>query len=98
RAARDFWGSSLNPAANTKAGRTLYAGAELFADATRRYGKPEWNIDSVMVNQTEVRVRPTTVWESPWCKLTQFDRDMSDMPRAWASSAIRDRRCWPAPP
>jgi poly(3-hydroxybutyrate) depolymerase len=82
RAARDFWGSSLNPAASTKAGRTLYAGAELFADVTRRYGKPEWGIDSVMVNQTEVRVRPTTVWESPWCKLTQFDRDMSDMRRA----------------
>ena len=82
RAARDFWGSPLNPAQSTKMGRTLSAGAELFADVTRRYGKPEWNIDSVMVNQTEVRVRPTTVWESPWCKLVQFDRDMSDMRRA----------------
>ena len=27
-------------------------------------------------------VRPTTVWQSPWCKLVQFDRDMSDMRRA----------------
>ena len=48
RAARDFWGSSLNPAQNTRFGRTMYAGAELFADVTRRYGKPEWNIDKVM--------------------------------------------------
>ena len=82
RAARDFWGSPLNPAQNTRLGRTMYAGAELFADATRRYGKPEWNIDKVIINQTEVRVRPTAVWESPWCTLTQFDRDTSDMRRA----------------
>jgi len=27
-------------------------------------------------------VRPTVVWESPWVKLVQFDRDMSDMRRA----------------
>src|SRR3954462_774259 len=86
RAARDFWGSSLNPASQSKVGRTLYAGAELFTEVTRRYGKPEWNIDTVRVNQVEVRVRPTTVWESPWCKLTQFERDTSDRRRAGKSA------------
>ncbi len=82
RAARDFWGSPLNPASQTTYGRSLYAAADLMTHVTRRYGKPEWGIDKVTVNGVEVRVRPTVVWESPWVKLTQFDRDMSDMRRA----------------
>ena len=82
RAARDFWASPLNPAAQTQYGRSLYAAADLVTNVTRRYGKPEWGIDSTLVNGVEVRVRPTVVWESPWVKLTQFDRDMGDMRRA----------------
>jgi poly(3-hydroxybutyrate) depolymerase len=79
---RDFWGSPINPAANTDFARNVTAGAELFSDMTRRYGKPDWHIDEIEVNGMPVRVRPTTVWTSPWCKLVQFDRDMSDMRRA----------------
>ncbi len=82
RAARDFWSSPINPAAETRTGRTLFAAADLFANVTRRYGKPEWNIDRTVINGREVRVRPTTVWSSPWCKLVQFDRDMADMRNA----------------
>ncbi|PXA85747.1 polyhydroxyalkanoate depolymerase [Caulobacter sp. D4A] len=82
RAARDFWGSPLNPAASTELGRRLYAGADLFSNVTRRYGKPDWRIDSVKINDVDVRVRPTVVWQSPWARLIQFDRDMSDMRRA----------------
>ncbi|MBI1686334.1 polyhydroxyalkanoate depolymerase [Caulobacter hibisci] len=82
RAARDFWGSPLNPAANSELGRRLYAGADLFSNVTRRYGKPDWRIDSVKINDVDVRVRPTVVWQSPWARLIQFDRDMSDMRRA----------------
>ncbi len=82
RVARDFWGSSLNPAANTDLGRRLHAGADLFSNVTRRYGKPAWNIDTIKVGQVDVRVRPTVVWESPWARLIQFDRDMADMRRA----------------
>ena len=82
RAARDFWRSPLNPAADTAMGRTLFAASDLFANVTRRYGKPDWRIDKTVINGAEVRVRPTTVWSSPWCKLVQFDRDMGDMRRA----------------
>ena len=82
RAARDFWGSPLNPAAQTTYGRSLYAANDLITNVTRRYGKPEWGIDRTVINGVEVRVRPTVVWESPWVKLTQFDRDMGDMRRA----------------
>ncbi|MGR4866892.1 polyhydroxyalkanoate depolymerase [Caulobacter sp. LARHSG274] len=82
RAARDFWGSPVNPASTSDLGRRLHAGADLFSNMTRRYGKPAWNIDTVKVGQVDVRVRPTVVWESPWARLIQFDRDMSDMRRA----------------
>ena len=82
RATRDFWGSPANPAAGSKFGRSLYAAADLITNVTRRYGKPEWGIDTTVVNGVEVRVRPTVVWESPWVRLLQFDRDMSDMRKA----------------
>jgi poly(3-hydroxybutyrate) depolymerase len=82
RVARDFWGSPLNPAANTDFGRRMHAGADLFSNVTRRYGKPAWNIDTIKVGQVDVRVRPTVVWESPWARVIQFDRDMADMRRA----------------
>ena len=81
-AARAFWGSPLNPAANTEAGRRIFASADLFSNLTRRYGKPEWNLDSVRINGHDVRVRRSVVWSSAWCKLTHFSRDISDLRRA----------------
>jgi len=79
---RDFWSSPLNPARDSEIGRRLYANADLFANLTRRYGKPAWGIDSVEIDGQAVRVRPTEVWSSPWCKLIHFARDMADMRRA----------------
>jgi poly(3-hydroxybutyrate) depolymerase len=81
-ATRDFWSSPLNPARDSDLGRRLYANADLFANLTRRYGKPDWRIDSVDIDGHPVRVRATEVWSSPWCKLTHFARDMSDMRKA----------------
>ena len=81
-ATRDFWGSPLNAAKDSDLGRRMYASADLFANLTRRYGKPKWGIDSVEINGQPVRVRPTTVWSNPWVKLTHFSRDMADMRRA----------------
>ncbi len=82
RATRDFWSSPLNPAKDSEVGRRLFAGADLFANLTRRYGKPAWHIDKVEIDGHDVRVRPTEVWRSPWVKLTHFARDMADMRRA----------------
>jgi poly(3-hydroxybutyrate) depolymerase len=82
RLTRDFWSSPLNPAAETDLGRRMYAGADLFANLTRRYGKPAWGIETVEIDGQPVRVRPTEVWSSPWVKLTHFARDMSDMRKA----------------
>ncbi len=82
RAMREFWSSPLNPAKDSDIGRRLFANADLFANLTRRYGKPAWNIHSVEIDGQPVRVRPTEVWSSPWVKLTHFTRDMADMRKA----------------
>jgi poly(3-hydroxybutyrate) depolymerase len=62
RAARDFWGSPLNPASNSKFGRTLYASSEMLSNLTRRYGRPEWGISQVTVKQRPIAVREEVVW------------------------------------
>ena len=82
RLTRDFWSSPLNPAKDSDLGRRLYANADVFANLTKRYGKPAWGIDSVEIDGTPVRVRATEEWSSPWCKLTHFARDGADMRRA----------------
>ena len=85
--ARDFWGSKMNPAANTAIGRNLYASAELFSNVTRRYGKPEWGLDSIEINGQPVRVTVITDYETPWVRLLRFQRDNSDLRRAGKKTA-----------
>ena len=82
--ARDFWRSPINPAADSKMGRALYASADLTANLTRRYFKPAWNIDDVRVNGHPVRVRCEIVWRSPWVRLLRFARDRDDLGLAGA--------------
>ena len=47
RLTRDWWSSPLNPARNSTLGRSLSAGADLYENVTRRYGKPDWHIDEI---------------------------------------------------
>lgn len=81
-AARDFWSSPLNPARDSEAARRIYAGADLFVNLTRRYGRPAWGVDEVQIDQTPVRVTQNVVWRSPWVKLTHFVRNPDDMAKA----------------
>jgi poly(3-hydroxybutyrate) depolymerase len=71
-AARDFWGSPLNPASHTEAGRKLFASADMLSNMTRRYGKPQWRIDDIEIGNDLVAVEMETVWQSAWCKLQRF--------------------------
>jgi poly(3-hydroxybutyrate) depolymerase len=87
RAARDFWGSPLNPASNSKWGRTLYASSEMLSNLPRRYGRPEWGISQVTVKQHPVAVREEVVWSSAWVKLRRFSREPTDLRRARAPLA-----------
>src|ERR1700761_8044300 len=74
-AARDFWGSPLNPASHTEAGRTIFASADLLANMTRRYGKPDWRIDDIEIGNQLVPVAMDTVWQTAWCKVQRFRKD-----------------------
>ena len=79
---RQFWSSPLNPARDTDLARSLYAASDLYANLTRRYGKPAWGIDVVEIDGKPVRVRPEPVWSSPWVKLLHFARDPQDLAAA----------------
>jgi len=81
-AARDFWSSPMNPARETDFARGVYAASDLFANLTKRYGKPSWGIDSVEINGRPVAVQPKIVWSSPWVRLLHFSRDPADMKAA----------------
>ena len=82
RAARDVWSAPSNPWRDTELGRNVFAGADLLANVTRRYGKPEWRIDQVSVDGRPVRVQAQTEWSSPWCRLVHFERDRADLRKA----------------
>ena len=78
---RLYFKNPLNPFAHTTYGKSIAAGAELFERSTRRYGKPEWGIDSVMVGGERAPIHISTVWERPFCRLLHFERMFCHMPR-----------------
>ena len=80
--ARDFWTSPFNPASDTAVGRTAFAATELFESVTRRYGKPDWGLETVAIAGKPVRTTEQTVWSSPWCRLVRFARHVGDLKRA----------------
>lgn len=69
----------LNPASETLAGRTMTAAAEVFEGVTRRYGKPDWQIDGTHINGEFVPIDIQPVWSSAWCDVLHFERDMEIM-------------------
>ena len=75
---RMLWRNPLNPASHTVMGRGAAAALELFERSTRRYRKPEWEIDSVMAHGRTVSVRPETVLTKPFCNLVHFRRDLPE--------------------
>ena len=80
-AARLFFKNPANPLSYTAFGKTWPPGCELFERSTRRYGKPEWNINSTVVGGEHVPVHISTVWERPFCRLLHFERVFERAPR-----------------
>ncbi|MES1201604.1 MAG: polyhydroxyalkanoate depolymerase, partial [Pseudomonadota bacterium] len=74
--------SPLNPVADTEMARNAAAASELFESVTRRYRKPEWQLPGTMVNSVPVKVKPKTVWATPWCDLVHFERDGEALEKA----------------
>jgi poly(3-hydroxybutyrate) depolymerase len=80
-ATRLFFKNPANPMAHTEFGKTVAAACEMFERSTRRYGKPEWRIDSTLVGGERVPVHISTAWERPFCRLLHFERAFERRPR-----------------
>jgi poly(3-hydroxybutyrate) depolymerase len=80
-AMRLFFRNPANPLAHTTYGKSVAAAMEVFERTTRRYGRPEWRIDSTTVGGERVPVHINTVWERPFCRLLHFERVFTHVPR-----------------
>jgi poly(3-hydroxybutyrate) depolymerase len=63
-----------NPISYTQAGRTIAAGAEVFERVTRRFGEPEWGLNTTEIDGKKVDVMEETIVEKPFCQLLHFKR------------------------
>lgn len=84
-ATRHMMQARWNPMGDTYAGRTMAAAADLFETMTRRYVKPEWNLEPAEINGHKVPVTETVIWSQPWCNLLHFVRD----PEALEAAGIK---------
>jgi poly(3-hydroxybutyrate) depolymerase len=66
----------LNPLTHTPVGRSAVAACEVFERATRRYPKPEFAISHTQVRGRTVKVTEETVWQTSFCRLLRFRRDI----------------------
>jgi poly(3-hydroxybutyrate) depolymerase len=71
---RMLFGHPTNPFAKTQLAKCISASCEIFESVTRRYPKPDWEIDSTKIDGQHVPVRVEVVWERPFCKLVHFNR------------------------
>ncbi|WP_248304563.1 polyhydroxyalkanoate depolymerase [Breoghania sp. L-A4] len=67
----------FNPLSYTPMGRSIAAACELFERTTRRYGKPEFGLDTTLVGGVRVPVREQVVWKRPFCNLIHFERQIA---------------------
>jgi poly(3-hydroxybutyrate) depolymerase len=73
-AIRGFYDNPMNPLGQTAFGRTMSASAEMFERATRRYGKPAFDLPKTIVNGQEVAVTERVLWKKTFCQLIHFER------------------------
>ena len=80
-ATRLLYRNPVNPLSHTTFGKSIAATCELFERATRRYGRPEWDIESITVGGERVPIEIDVVWERPFCRLLHFRRFLAHPPR-----------------
>ena len=80
-AGRLLFKNPANPWSHTEVGKAVAAACELFERSTRRYGKPDWNIDSTVVGGERIPVHIAPIWERPFCRLLHFERVFEHAPR-----------------
>ena len=74
RISHELLTSPLNPYSRTYPARTTAAMFEMFISATRRYGKPDWNLKPVIIDGAEIEAEEEVVYSLPFCDLLHFRR------------------------
>ena len=59
----------------TPFGKSIAAAVDVFEGITRRYGKPEWDVESTLIDGMSVPVRVDSAVHKPFCTLTHFSKD-----------------------
>ncbi len=77
-----FWRSPYNPAADSWFGRSAAAALDVFENVMRRYPKPEWGLDSTVVNGVEVPLVIREAVKEDFCTLLHFERDADALKKA----------------
>jgi poly(3-hydroxybutyrate) depolymerase len=73
---RLFFDHPFNPFAHTAVGRGAVAACEVFERTTRRYTKPSFGLSATPSRAGVVDVRERVVWQSPFCRVIHFSRDL----------------------
>ena len=90
-ATRLFFKNPANPLAHTTYGKSVAAAMELFERSTRRYGRPDWRIDSTTVGGERVPVHIKTGLGAAVLPAAAF-RARLRAPAAPAAAEAADRR------
>ena len=69
-----YWAGAPWPWAQTLPARSLVAGIQVFEGLTRRYQKPQFGLDSTLVDGKVVAVREEILAREPFCQLKHFRR------------------------
>lgn len=74
RMSQEMLKSPLNPMAESYPAKATSAAFEMFINATRRYAKPEFGIESTLVDGVETPVLEEITHSLPFCNLLHFKR------------------------
>ncbi|MEW7008910.1 MULTISPECIES: polyhydroxyalkanoate depolymerase [unclassified Lentilitoribacter] len=75
-ALRFAYESPANPFSKSPMVRSLSAGLEVFERTTRRYGKPDFGLETTQIDGKTVAVEENIIWSKPFCDLLHFKRDL----------------------
>jgi poly(3-hydroxybutyrate) depolymerase len=75
RVGQEVISNPLNPMAITIGSRAMSAALEMFMNATKRYGKPEFGLDETTVDGVPTPILEEVVWSAPFCNVIRFRRD-----------------------
>ncbi len=83
RQARHMFYQPWNPLNYSWTMRTVRASLELYERLTDHYERPEWGLDTTMIEGREVAIAYDRVWRKPYCDLLHFKRctDLPNQPK-----------------